>query len=219
MQLAGLHDAVELAFQLHHLVVDGAAVALDLRLARAADKAEAAALAFEVGPGPHQPRALVGQRGQFHLQHALARLRPVGEDLEDQTGAVQQLHAPFAFEVALLRRRHRPVDKHEPDAERPDPLLQLGHLARPEQKPRLRTGNAHHLGACDRQARQRRGQRHRLGQTVFGQASGARRAQVGVQHIADRRARRGVVPGRHAAERRVFAVLDVVGADDQSSPS
>ena len=36
-------------------------------------KAKTTALAFKVGPGPHKSRALIGQRRQFHLQHALTR--------------------------------------------------------------------------------------------------------------------------------------------------
>jgi hypothetical protein len=48
---AGATNAIELAPQLDQLVVNGAAVGLDLRLAGAAHKAEAAALALKVGPG------------------------------------------------------------------------------------------------------------------------------------------------------------------------
>ncbi len=115
VQLARLHHPVELALDADHLVVDGAAVGLDLRLAGAADEAEAAALAFEVGPGADQAGALIAQGRKFDLQHAFAGAGAVGEDLEDQPGAVEKLDAPFLFQVALLDRADRAVDQHKPD--------------------------------------------------------------------------------------------------------
>jgi hypothetical protein len=115
VQLAGLDHLGELFAQPGELFVDGAPVGLDLGLAGAADEAEPAALAFEVGPGPHQPGALVAERGHFHLQHALAGAGAVGEDLEDQPGPVEDLDPPGLFEVALLHRAHRAVDQHELD--------------------------------------------------------------------------------------------------------
>jgi hypothetical protein len=60
VEFARLDHPVKLPLQPDHLIVDGAAVGLQLRLAGAADKAEAAALAFEMGPGADQPGALVG---------------------------------------------------------------------------------------------------------------------------------------------------------------
>ena len=69
-------------------VADHAAVEFDLRLARAAARADAAALALQVGPAPHQARAEVLQPRQLDLQLALVAARALGEDLEDQEGAV-----------------------------------------------------------------------------------------------------------------------------------
>jgi hypothetical protein len=45
--------------ELEELVVDGRRSGLELRLARAADEAEAAPLPLEVGPSANQARALV----------------------------------------------------------------------------------------------------------------------------------------------------------------
>ncbi len=182
VQFARLHHLLKLALQLHHLLVDGAAVALDLRLTRAADEAEAAALAFKVGPGADKAGPLVGQRRQFHLQHALAGAGAVGEDLQDQAGAVEKLDAPFLFQIALLDRRDRAVHQHQIDLVGLDPGFQFRHLARAEQHPRLHLRQAHHLGPEDVQVRQRRGQADRLGQPVFGQAAGLAGAGVRVQH-------------------------------------
>ena len=56
-------------------LADHAAVELDLRFARAAARADAAALALQVGPAPHQPRRQVLQPRQLDLQLAFVALR------------------------------------------------------------------------------------------------------------------------------------------------
>src|SRR3546814_10863300 len=59
MQPARSLDLIEYAPQPRHAIADHPAVGFDLRFAGAAEKAEAAALAFEVGPTPHQPPGLI----------------------------------------------------------------------------------------------------------------------------------------------------------------
>ena len=59
MEAAGAGDLLQLAPEPRHAVADQAAVGLDLRLARAAQEAEAAALALEVGPAADQPPRLI----------------------------------------------------------------------------------------------------------------------------------------------------------------
>ena len=115
MQAAGALDVVELALQPGDALADQPAVDFELAFAGAAEKAEAAALAFEMGPRPHQPRALIRQRRQLDLQPAFMGAGARAEDFEDQAGAVDDLGLPAPFEIALLHRRQRPVDDDEPD--------------------------------------------------------------------------------------------------------
>ena len=178
--------------QAGHLLVDGAAVGLDLRLAGTADEAKAAALPLKVGPGADQTRALVGQGRQFDLQHAFTGAGAVGEDLQDQPGPVQKLDAPFLFQVALLHRRHRAVHQHQLDLGLVQPLLDLGQLALAEQLAGIGLAQVGHFGADHLDAGQRQGQRDGFGQGMLGLAplrAGA--AQVGVDHIGAGRFRFG----------------------------
>ena len=85
-------------------LADQAAVGFDLGFAGAAQKAEAAALALQMGPAAHQARALIGQMRQLHLQPPFPRARALAEDLQDQRGAVEHLGRPGLFQVALLHR-------------------------------------------------------------------------------------------------------------------
>ena len=188
MQLARLDHLRQLPAQPRHRLVDGAPVGLDLGLAGSAHEAEAAALAFEVGPGAHQPGALVAQRGQFHLQHALARAGAVGENLQDQAGPVEQLDPPFAFEVALLHRRHRAVDQNQLGLLGGDPRLDLGNLAGPEQQTGMGARQAHDLGGDHLQPRQRGGKRHGFLKRGVRRAAVAVRLDIGMQDDGTRRA-------------------------------
>ncbi len=115
LEIAPAHDGFELDLDLGNAVVDEAAVDFDLRFAGAADEAEAAALALEMGPAPHQAAALIREMRELDLETALARARAGAEDLEDQRRAVDDLAAPRLLEVALLRRRDRAVEHDEAD--------------------------------------------------------------------------------------------------------
>src|SRR3546814_16003205 len=96
-----------------HAIADQPAVGFDLRFAGAAEKAEAAALAFEVGPTPHQPPGLIIEMRQLDLEPPFGGRRALAEDFEDQPGAVDHLGLERGFAVALLDRRQRGLEHAE----------------------------------------------------------------------------------------------------------
>ena len=108
-------------------------VGFDLGLAGAAKEAETAALAFQVGPCAHETRALVVEAGQLHLQAALGGAGAAGEDLQDQTGAVDDLDVPGALEIALLDGAQGAVNHDHVGVGLGDERADLGHLAGAEQ--------------------------------------------------------------------------------------
>src|SRR5262249_31670451 len=114
VKLAGALDLLQIVLDAGDAFLDQPAVGFKLTLARAAEEAEAAALAFEMGPGAHQAALLVGQVRVLALEGAGARMRAASKDFEDQAGAVDHLRAPGLLEIALLDRRERAVHDHNP---------------------------------------------------------------------------------------------------------
>ena len=104
VQAAGTGDLFELLLEPRHTVTDQAAIGLDLRFARAAQKAEATALTFQVSPAPHQPPRLIIQMRELDLQPPLRRRGTLPEDFQDQASPVDHLGRQRLFEVALLHR-------------------------------------------------------------------------------------------------------------------
>ena len=82
---------------------DDPPVGLELGLA-GTPRADAAARARQVRPHAGQPRQLVLELGELHLEPALVGLRVLGEDVEDQPAAVDDLDLQQLLERALLAR-------------------------------------------------------------------------------------------------------------------
>src|SRR4029453_13742686 len=110
LRAALLLDFLELLLDRLDALADHPPVELDLRLARAAAGADAAALHFEVAPAAHQPGREVLQPRQLDLELAFVAARAPAEDLEDQHRPVGDRDPEVPLEVALLRRRERLVE-------------------------------------------------------------------------------------------------------------
>ncbi len=105
-----------------------APVGLELRLAGAA-RADAAAEALEVLPHPPHPRQVVLELRQLDLELALGAPRVLGEDVEDQLGAVDHPRLERVLERPLLGRVELVVDDQHLGAGALVLLLELLELA------------------------------------------------------------------------------------------
>ena len=131
--LAGALRVLQPAPQRADAIAGEPAVRLDLGLARApgADAAvhTAGAEPLEVRPQPAHAREVVLQLRQLHLELALGRRGVVGEDVEDDCGAVDHRRAECLLEVALLARQQLVVHGDHVRVGGPDRRLQLAQLA------------------------------------------------------------------------------------------
>jgi hypothetical protein len=105
---------LQLAADPSHPVAYQPAVGLDLGFAWAAEKAEAAALPFEVGPAPDEASRLVIQVRKFDLQSPFRGRGALTENLQDQACAIDNLGPRLFLERFLLYRSKRSVDDQEP---------------------------------------------------------------------------------------------------------
>ncbi len=96
-----LVDALQFLFQPRNLVEDDTSVGLNLGLTRTAHT-DTASLAFEVSPHSGESRQQVLVLRKFHLSACGCRLRSLGEDVENQVCAVENLHFQFVLDVEHL---------------------------------------------------------------------------------------------------------------------
>src|SRR5579862_1591175 len=86
---------------------------------------------------------------QLDLEPALARLRPLAEDLQDERRAVEHLGVPGLLEIALLDRRELGVDDDDLGLERQRFRLDLVDLAAADQRRGHRTGERRDVAGDD----------------------------------------------------------------------
>ena len=110
-----LPDLVDPLLHLLDALADDPAVGLQLALAGAAG-ADAAAACAKVGPQAREARQLVFELGELHLEAPLVGLRVLGEDVEDQPAAVDDLGVEQAFEGLLLAGRELVVRDEDREA-------------------------------------------------------------------------------------------------------
>ena len=139
----GLH-ARDLLAQLRHPRVDPAPVDLDLRFtgAAAADPEPPGGPATDLPrqrlAPPAQARQQVLHLGQLDLGLALLGAGVLGEDVQDQRGAVDDLHLDDLLEFAQLGRGQLSVADDRVGADRDDDVSQLLGLARSDVGGRVR---------------------------------------------------------------------------------
>mgnify|MGYP003693800959 CR=1 FL=1 len=91
----------ELAADLLDAMTDHAAIGLELRFTRA-PRADTPAQPLQMLPLPDEAREEIRELGELDLQLALHGPRALGEDVEDERGAVDDLEAERPAEIALL---------------------------------------------------------------------------------------------------------------------
>ena len=129
-------EAVEILLEPADTFEDAPAIDFELRLTRTAvadepaARATARALLAELLSTTAQTRQAIPELGELHLHHALLAVRMLGEDVEDQRDAIDDVAREQLLEVALLRGRELVVEHHEVDVERFRELAQLFRLAR-----------------------------------------------------------------------------------------
>src|SRR5690606_5959896 len=99
-----------------------------------ATQADTALLPLQVSPAAHQACTQVVQLGQFDLQLALMGTGALGENIQDQTGTVDDAAFQLTLEVALLARCQHMVEDDQVTFACLDQSPQLFHLAGADKK-------------------------------------------------------------------------------------
>ena len=126
--MAGPGEILQLILDLADSVEDPAPVGLELSLARTAGT-DASAETAELGALAAQPRQPITMLRQLHLQHAFPAGGVLGEDVEDQRSAVDDVDVELLVEVALLSWRKLVVEDHDVDVQCGDIACDLRRFA------------------------------------------------------------------------------------------
>jgi hypothetical protein len=113
LQRAPLLHLLQLVLQHAHAARDVALVQLELGLAGPPVLPRPPRWRSRWVQPAHQPGREVLELRQLDLHLALAGARALGEDFQDQLGAIEHAPPELALEVALLRTRQRMVEDHE----------------------------------------------------------------------------------------------------------
>src|SRR3546814_3096740 len=106
---------LELCAQAAYFFADQAAIHFQLRFARAATRANPAALTLKVGPHPCKPARQVLQPGQLHLKLALPAFGPKSEDIQNQRNPIKDPAVELLLKIALLGRGQRLIEQYRVD--------------------------------------------------------------------------------------------------------
>ncbi len=109
-----LDDVFQRLADAMHPVLDAAAVQFQLLLARTA-QADTALLSLKVRPHSAQPRQQVMKLGKFDLEATFLRARMLGEDVENELCAINDLRAEHRAQITALRGRQLIVKDHRAD--------------------------------------------------------------------------------------------------------
>ena len=101
-------------------------------------QSDAPFLPLEVGPSPDQPGGEMAQLCKLHLQLALVRRCALRENIEDETGSIQDPAAHLAFQIALLYGGYRVIDYDQIRLQVSCLARKLRHLALPHVGRRIR---------------------------------------------------------------------------------
>ena len=125
-------DAFQLLFQVRNLVEDDTAVGLDLGLT-GTTHTDTAPLPLEVRPQAGKPRQQILVLRQLDLPFGVGRLGPFGKDVENEAGAVENLHLQFLLNVLHLLGREVVVEDDHAYLVLVDVVLDFGQLARTDE--------------------------------------------------------------------------------------
>ena len=109
-----LVDIHQLTFQSRDLVEDDSLIGLQLRLTRTTHT-DTTTLALQVCPQAGQAGQHITILRQLHLRLGVRRLRPTGEDVENQVGPVEDLDLKLLLDVTQLLGRQLIVEDHQAD--------------------------------------------------------------------------------------------------------